>query len=123
MLHDDTFRGPGTSLGFAEGQNTIRLAQPLENLDDVTLLLTLKMPHVDAKTSPGWNKGPLFPQRLFIFGEAPDGRRCGAERYEIFLSPEMAGVERHRPPRLFVARTRNWLVAGSTKTSPCSPVK
>ena len=90
VLHDDNFRGPGKSLGFAEGQNTIRLAQPLENLEDVTLLLTLRMPHEDTKTSPGWNKGPLFHQRLSIFGEAPDGRRCGAERYEIFLSPELA---------------------------------
>lgn len=94
VLHDDNFRGPGKSLGFADNQNTIRLApplaQPLENLDDVTLLLTLKMPHVDSKTSPGWNKGPLFHQRLSIFGEAPDGRRCGAERYEIFLAPELA---------------------------------
>lgn len=90
VLHTDHFRGSGKSMGFAEGQNAIRLAQPLENLDDVTLLLTLKMPHVDTKTSPGWNKGPLFHQRLSIFGEAPDGRRCGAERYEIFLSPEIA---------------------------------
>jgi hypothetical protein len=92
VLHDDHFRGPGKSLGFAEKPNIIRLAQPLENLEDVTLLLTLKMPHVDARTSPGWNKGPLFHQRLSIFGEAPDGRRCGAERYEIFLSPEIAAA-------------------------------
>jgi hypothetical protein len=77
-------------MGFAAGPNTIRLAQPLEDLEDVTLLLTLKMPHVDTKTSPGWNKGPLFHQRLVISGEAPDGRRCGAERYDIFLSPEIA---------------------------------
>jgi predicted esterase len=92
VLHEDNYRGQGKSLGFADVENTIRLAQPLENLDDVTLLLTLKMPHVDPQTSPGWNKGPLFHQRLSVFGEAPDGRRCGAERYEIFLSPEMAAA-------------------------------
>jgi hypothetical protein len=102
---DGGFRGGGKSLGFAEGQTEIHLAQPLENLEDVTMLLAMKIPHVADKTSPGWNKGPLFPQRLFIMGKAPDGRQCGPERYEFFLTPEEAKA---RTTMIEVAHEKQW---------------
>jgi hypothetical protein len=76
-LTDDNFRGPGKSLTFAEKQNTILFNQPLENLDDVTLILALKL-----------NEQRLPVQHLSLTGHAPDGIWCGAERYEFFLTPE-----------------------------------
>jgi hypothetical protein len=54
------------------------------------MLFAMKIPHVAPKSSPGWTKGLLHPQRLFVIGQAPDGRDCGPERYEFFLTPEAA---------------------------------
>ncbi|OAI46373.1 hypothetical protein AYO44_02080 [Planctomycetaceae bacterium SCGC AG-212-F19] len=78
-LYDDAFRGPGKSLGFAEGQNRINFTLPLDNLDDVTILLCLKLA---PQTLP--------VQHLSLTGKAPDGIWCGAERYEFFLPREEA---------------------------------
>lgn len=79
-IFDDNFRGAGKSLGFAEGKGTIRFTQPLEDLDDVTLLFTYK------RTV---SKLPYEPH-LSVTGDAPDGKWCGPERYEIFLPPDQA---------------------------------
>src|SRR5262249_6212393 len=78
-LTDDNFRGPGRSLTFAEGQNRIHFKQPLEDLDDVTILFTCKLAPQN-----------LPVQHVSLTGLAPDGIWCGAERYEFFLPPEEA---------------------------------
>jgi hypothetical protein len=79
-IFDENFRGPGKSLGFPEGKNQIRLAQPLQDLDDVTLIFTYKRTVTKLPYEP----------HLSVTGDAPDGKWCGPERYEIFLPPEMA---------------------------------
>ena len=78
-LYDDNFRGPGKSLGPAAGQTTVRFTQPLTDLEDVTLVMAVRLK--DQK---------LPVQHLSITGTAPDGVWCGAERYEIFMPIEEA---------------------------------
>jgi hypothetical protein len=78
VLVDDDSRGT-KCLTFADGQNRIQFAQPLEDLDDVTLMLVFKL------------KEQVLPvQHLSITGKAPDGIWCGAERYEFLISKEEA---------------------------------
>jgi hypothetical protein len=79
VLVEDDFRGPGKCLTFADGQNKIQFTQPLEDLDDVTLILVFKL-----------KEQQLPVQNLSLTGRAPDGIWCGAERYEFFLTPEEA---------------------------------
>jgi hypothetical protein len=79
VLVDDGFQGSGKCLTFAEGQNKIQFTQPLEDLDDVTLILVFKL-----------KEQQLPVQHLSLTGRAPDGIWCGAERYEFFLTPEEA---------------------------------
>lgn len=76
---DDNFRGPGKCLTWAEGKGRIQFTQPLQDLEDVTLILALKLKE---------QKQPI--QHLSLTGKAPDGIWCGAERYEFFLPPEEA---------------------------------
>jgi hypothetical protein len=80
----DNFRGPGKSMTFADGKSSIRLAQALEDVEDVTLVMAYRGMTYGEKLLAGGG------QHLRISGEAPDGRTCGAERYEIFMQPELA---------------------------------
>lgn len=76
---DDSFRGPGKCLTFAEKQGRMQFTQPLEDIDDVTIIFALRV-----------NEAPKGIPHLNISGKAPDGISCGAERYEFFLTPEEA---------------------------------
>jgi hypothetical protein len=78
-IADDGFRGAGKSLTLAPGKDRIEFNLPLEDLDDVTLLMTLKL-----------KEQKLPVQHLSLTGKAPDGIWCGAERYEFFLTKEEA---------------------------------
>jgi hypothetical protein len=78
MIVDEGFRG-GKSVTFAEGKDKIEMALSLADLDDATLIMTMKL-----------KEQRLPVQHLSITGNAPDGIWCGAERYEFFLTAEEA---------------------------------
>jgi len=75
-IADENFRGPGKCLTPKGGAGTIYLRHPLADLDDVTMILALKMPQNG---------------RLYYYGRAPDGEQCEADRHEVFMTPEEAG--------------------------------
>ena len=72
---EENFRGPGKCIAPAKGSGAIHYSKPLTELDDVTMILTLKMP----------GNG-----RLYYYGRAPDNEQCEADRHEIYLTPEQA---------------------------------
>jgi len=74
-IADESFRGPGKCLAPKGGAGTIYFRHPLENLDDVTLLMALRMPRNG---------------RLYYYGRAPDDEQCEADRHEIFMTREEA---------------------------------
>ena len=71
----ESFRGPGKCLAPRGGAGTVNFRYSLRDLDDVTLLLALKMPRNG---------------RLYYYGRAPDGEQCEADRHEVFMSPQEA---------------------------------
>ena len=71
----DNFRGPGKCLTPKGGHGTINLRRRLEELDDVTLIMALKMPRNG---------------RLYYYGRAPDDEQCEADRHEVFMTPQQA---------------------------------
>ena len=71
----ENFRGPGKSLAPKGGSGTVNFRHGLKDLDDVTLILALKMPRNG---------------RLYYYGRAPDDEQCEADRHEIFLTHEEA---------------------------------
>jgi hypothetical protein len=85
-LRDESFRGPGKSYAsMAEGKQTLYFLRSLEDLEDVTLIMTLKM---------------AVNGRLYYYGRAPDNAQCGADRHEIFVTrEEVAGNIKDRRPR------------------------
>ena len=74
-IADESFRGPGKCLRPKGGAGTIAFRHPLENLDDVTMIMALKMP---------------ANGRLYYYGRAPDDEQCEADRHEVFMAPEEA---------------------------------
>lgn len=74
-IADESFRGPGKCIRPKGGAGTIYFRHPLENLDDVTMIMALKMPQNG---------------RLYYYGRAPDGEQCEADRHEVFMTPEEA---------------------------------
>lgn len=75
VIVDDNFRGAGKCIAPAKQDEPVHFAAPLEDLDDVTLIMTLKMPQ---------------DGRLYYFGRAPDDEQCRADRHEIFMTREQA---------------------------------
>jgi len=74
-IAEENFRGPGKCLAPKGGAGALYFRQPLRELDDVTLIMALKMP----------NNG-----RLYYYGRAPDNEQCEADRHEVFVTPEEA---------------------------------
>jgi hypothetical protein len=87
-LRDDSFRGPGKSYASkAAGKQTLYFQHSLEDLEDVTLIMTFKLP---------------ANGRLYYYGRASDQAQCGADRHEIFLTREEAAARAtHRGHSLF----------------------
>ncbi len=72
---EESFRGPGKCIAPADVKGPIQFATPLKDLDDVTLILAMKMP-TDG--------------RLYYYGRAPDNEQCEADRHEVFMTREAA---------------------------------
>lgn len=74
LLRDEAFRGAGKCLASkTEGGTALYLRHPLQELQDATLIMTLRMPK---------------DGRLYYYGRSGDGWQCGACRHEIFLTTE-----------------------------------
>ncbi len=74
-IADESFRGPGKCIRPKGGAGTIYFRHTLENLDDVTMLMALRMPQ---------------DGRLYYYGRAPDDEQCEADRHEVFMTTEAA---------------------------------
>jgi len=78
LLLDESFRGPGKCFTNRDSQNsTLFLRKSLTDLEDVTMILTFRMP-ADG--------------RFYYYGRAPDNWQCGAHRHEVFMTPEAAAA-------------------------------
>ncbi|MBM4040107.1 MAG: hypothetical protein FJ290_16505 [Planctomycetes bacterium] len=74
-IADEGFRGPGKCIRPKGGAGTIYFRHGIENLDDVTLIMALRMPQNG---------------RLYYYGRAPDDEQCEADRHEVFMTTEEA---------------------------------
>ena len=79
-LRDESFRGPGRSYASQPGgKPTLYFRQPLEELEDATLIMVFRMPR---------------DGRLYHYARTPDGWKCGACRHEYFITPEAAAARK-----------------------------
>ena len=79
-LRDESFRGPGRSYASQpDGKPTLYFRQPLEELEDATLIMVFRMPK---------------DGRLYHYARTPDGWKCGASRHEFFITPEAAAARK-----------------------------
>ncbi|HUT35179.1 MAG TPA: sugar-binding protein [Planctomycetota bacterium] len=69
------FRGSGKCIQPKGGAGTINFRHKLADLDDVTMIMALKMPQNG---------------RLYYYGRAPDDEQCEADRHEVLMTPEEA---------------------------------
>jgi len=74
-IANQSFRGPGKCIQPKGGSGTIYFRHGIETLDDVTLIMALRMPQNG---------------RLYYYGRAPDDEQCEADRHEVFMTPEEA---------------------------------
>jgi hypothetical protein len=78
VIQETHCRQPGKCLSSRDdGKSTLYLAHGLEDLEDVTLIMTFRLP---------------ANGRLYYYGRAPDGAQCGADRHEIFMTHEAAAA-------------------------------
>jgi len=91
---EENFRGAGKCITPTAGQGPIQFAKPLKDLDDVTLIMALKMPR---------------DGRLYYYGRAPDNEQCEADRHEIFMTKEAADARKF--PDLFDYDTHGSMMA------------
>ena len=79
-LRDESFRGPGRSYASQpDGTQTLYFQQPLEDLEDATLIMVFRLPK---------------DGRLYHYARTPDGWKCGACRHEFFITPEAAAARK-----------------------------
>jgi len=76
---DDNFRGPGKCIAPTKGSGPIHFGKALKDLDDVTLVMTFKMP---------------ANGRLYYYGRARDNMQCDADRHEVWMPAAQAAKRR-----------------------------
>lgn len=91
---EDNFRGEGRCIAPKDGTGAIHFAVPLRDLDDVTLIMAIRMPK---------------DGRLYYYGRAPDSEQCEADRHEIFMTK--AAIEARKFPALHDYDTHGSMMA------------
>ena len=91
---EDNFRGEGRCIAPKDGTGAIQFAVPLRDLDDVTLIMAIRMPK---------------DGRLYYYGRAPDSEQCDADRHEIFMTK--AAIEARKFPALHDYDTHGSMMA------------
>jgi hypothetical protein len=91
---EENFRGPGRCIAPKEGKGAVQFTVPLRDLDDVTLIMALKMPQNG---------------RLYYYGRAPDNEQCESDRHEIFMTE--AAIEARKFPALHDYDTHGSMMA------------